>query len=180
MEKRITLGSGKLYCVEYETATGIPEKAELEKDENLLGLIKGGASVSYESETYTAKDDLAIVSKTRLTSETITLTSGIMTWNGSTLAKLCSTARVNEGDGKRTVKIGGAGNQSGKNWLLRFVHSDAEDGEIRITMIGAPTEGFELTFNPEEETVLDSTFTAQPGTDNEGTLLIYEEDMATE
>lgn len=172
-EKRITLGSGKLYVQEF-TGTLPEDLSEMEKDDNILGLIKGGATVSYESETYTAKDDLAIVSKVKLTTETITFTSGIMTWNGKTLQKLCSTARITEGDGKRTVKIGGAGNQDGKRYVLRFVHTDQQDGDIKITIVGQATEGWELTFNPEEETVLDAVFTALPS-DNEGTLIILEE-----
>ena len=176
MEKRIVLGSGKLYCMEF--VGNIPEDATIETDGNILGLIQGGASVSYESESYTAKDDLSIVTKTRLTSEDVTLNTGILTWNGNTLSKLCSTARVSEADGKRTVKIGGANNQNGKSWLLRFVHNDPADGDIRVTMVGQCEDGFEFSFKPDEETVLDVSFKALPN-DDEGTLLILEED-ATE
>lgn len=174
MEKRIILGSGKLYCTEFSGT--IPEDTTLEVDDNLLGLISGGAAIAYESESYTATDDLGLVSKKMITGETVTLETGILTWNGDTLAKVCSTARVTESatDHTRTVKLGGIANYNGKRWLLRFVHDDAEFGKVRITIVGTSEEGFEFTFAKDEETTLDVTFTALPA-DDDGTLLIYEE-----
>lgn len=69
--ERIILGSGKLYCMVF---TGeIPEDTAIETDENQLAHIKGGASLEYTAETYTAKDDLGVVQKTILTSEDVTL-----------------------------------------------------------------------------------------------------------
>lgn len=180
MEKRIILGSGKLYCQEFTDGEPIPEDATLETDENLLGLISGGAAISYESESYTATDDLGLVSKKMITSETVTLETGILTWNGKTLEKVCSTARVTEDTSKhtRTVKLGGISNYNGKKWLLRFVHEDKEYGKVRITIVGTSEEGFEFTFAKDEETTLDVTFTALPS-DDEGTLLVYTEEDAT-
>lgn len=178
MEKRILLGSGKLYCTEF-TGTVPPEHATVETETNLLGLISGGAAIKYESESYTAKDDLGIVAKTMLTEETVSLETGILTWNGKTLEKVCSTARVSEDATKhtRTVKIGGVSNANGKKWLLRFVH-EAPEGAVRVTIVGTSDEGFEFTFAKDEETTLDVTFKAEPS-DNEGTLLIFEEEDAS-
>lgn len=173
MEKRIILGSGKLYCQEF--SGDIPEDGVLETDANILGLISGGASVSYESESYTASDDLGLVVKKMIVSETVNFETGILTWNGKTLEKLCSTARVTEASGKRTVKIGGVNNHNGKKWLLRFVHNDAEFGAVRLTLVATAEEGFEFTFAKDEETTLDVVFTALPS-DDEGTLIIYEEE----
>lgn len=69
--ERIILGSGKLYCMVF---TGeIPEDTAIETDTNQLAHIKGGASLEYTAETYTAKDDLGVVQKTVLTSEDVTL-----------------------------------------------------------------------------------------------------------
>ena len=68
--ERIILGSGKLYCMVF---TGeIPEDTAIETDANQLAHIKGGASLEYTAETYTAKDDLGVVQKTVLTSEDVT------------------------------------------------------------------------------------------------------------
>lgn len=177
--KRIVLGSGTLYCTEFDAGDGIPEDNTIEVDDNILGLISGGATLSYTPEFYTAKDDLGKVSKKMITNEEATLTSGIMTWNGNTLSKLVNTATVDETEaGKRTVKIGGVGNYDGKQYVLRFVHEDAAEGDIRITIVGANEAGFEIAFAKDAETVIDAEFTAFP-MDDKGTLIIYEEEDAS-
>lgn len=175
-KETITLGSGKLYAKLYD-GTEIPANAVLETDDNLLGLIKGGAEVEYAPEFYTAKDDLGIVSKTIMTEEVVTLKSGIMTWNAKTLEKLSATARVTENENTRTLKIGGVGNQTGDKYILRFVHTDKVDGDVRITIVGQNTSGFTLAFAKDEETVIDAEFTALPNLDAEGTLLLFEETL---
>lgn len=177
INKKIVLGSGKLYASEFTDS--IPESTTLETDDNLLGLISGGATLTYEPEFYTASDDLGIAVKKMITTENVTLESGILTWNGKTLAKLASTATVDETQaGKRTVKIGGVGNYDGKQYVLRFVHEDAAEGDIRITIVGSNEAGFEMAFAKDEETVIDATFTAFP-IDDKGTLIIYEEEDAS-
>lgn len=173
--EKIVLGSGKIYVVEY-TADTIPEDATIEDEENLLGLVKNGASLAYTPEFYTAKDDLGLASKTIITNEEVVLSCGIMTWNGNTLTKLSSTAEVSEASGKRTVKIGGVGRQNGKQYVIRFLHEDARDGDIRVTIVGNNQSGFTLSFAKDAETVIDAQFTAVPH-DSDGTLVIYEEEI---
>jgi hypothetical protein len=179
-KQRIVLGSGKLYIKEFE-GDAVPERTEMEKDENLLGLIQGGAAVEYKPETYTAEDDLGLVSKTILTKEEVTFKSGIMTWNGNTLIKLCSTARVKDSpDGKgRTVKIGGVGNQDGKRYVIFFIHEDKADGDIIVAIVGKNTAGFTMSFAKDKETVIDAEFKAE-ALDKEGTKVIYTEQIAVE
>lgn len=174
--ERIVLGSGKIYIDEFETS--IPTDAALEVEGNLLGLIQGGATVEYKPEFYEAKDDLGIVSKTIITSEEVLLKSGIMTFNGDTLKKLSATARVTEAAGKRTVKIGGLKNADGKKYVIRFVHEDAVDGDIRVTIVGSNQAGWSLAFAKDKETVIDAEFKAAPH-DADGTLVIYEEEDST-
>lgn len=173
MEK-IVIGSGKLYIDEFTNT--IPEDTAIETDKKLLGYIQGGATLTYSPSFYEAKDDLGIVSKKMITDEEVVLKSGIMTWNGDTLTKLASTARVTEDASTktRTVKIGGAGNYDGKKYVLHFVHEDAVDGDIRITIVGSNEAGLELAFAKDKETVINAEFKAQPH-DNEGTLVIYKE-----
>lgn len=174
INKKIVLGSGKLYATEFTNS--MPEDSAIETDDNILGLISGGATLTYEPEFYTASDDLGIAVKKMVTSETVTLKSGIMTWNGKTLQKLVNTGRVDESKaGKRTVKIGGVGNYDGKKYVLRFVHTDAAEGTIRITIVGSNEAGFEIAFTKDEETVIDAEFTAFP-MDDDGTLILYQED----
>lgn len=175
--EKIVLGSGKLYVMEY-TAQTIPTDLLLEVADNLLGFISGGATLDYKPSYYEAKDDLGLASKTVLTEEEVSLKSGVMTWNGNTLKKLCSTARVVEGAGKRTVKIGGIANQDRKNYVIRFVHEDAIDGDIRVTIVGSNQAGFSMAFLKDKETVIDAEFKAMPH-DAEGTKIIFEEEIPT-
>ncbi|WP_251210370.1 hypothetical protein, partial [Acetatifactor aquisgranensis] len=127
---------------------------------------------------YEAKDDMGKVSKVIITEEEATLKSGIMTWCGTTLQKLCQTARVTEDKArkKRIVKIGGIGNADGKKYVLHFVHKDPVDGDVRVTIVGNNQAGFTIAFAKDSETVIDAEFKAQP-MDKEGTLILYEEDM---
>lgn len=172
--EKITLGSGYLYALEF-TGT-IPENDTIEADGNLLGLIQGGATLEYKPEYYTAEDDLGKVSKTIITKEEVILKSGIMTWNGKTLEKLSSTARVTEAANKRTVKIGGKTNDNGKSYVICFVHEDAVDGNVRVIIVGKNQSGFSLAFAVDKETVIDAEFKAEPH-DADGTLIQYEEDI---
>lgn len=175
MEK-IRLGSGTLYCYEY--AGIMPSNATLEAIENRLGFIQGGASLEYKPEFYEATDDLGNVSKTILTKEEAILKSGVMTWDANTLAKLCATARVTETNGLRTVKIGGIANNNGKKYILHFLHEDAVDGDVRVTIVGQNQAGFTLAFAKDKETVIDAEFKAQPQ-DTEGTLITFSEEIVS-
>lgn len=174
--KPIILGSGTLYVIEY-TGT-IPEDAQIEKPENVLGLVQGGASVEYKPSYYTATDDFKKKTKTIITEEEASLKSGICTFNGDTLAKISSTARVSTVGNKRIVKIGGIGNDNGKNYLIRFHHEDKVDGDIRVSIVGRNEAGFSLAFAKDKETVVDAEFKAAPH-DTEGTLILYEEEIKT-
>ena len=175
-KESITLGSGKVYITEFTDS--IPVDETIEVDGNLLGLIQGGASITYTPSFYECKDDLGLVSKKFITQEEAVFKSGIMTWNGKTLQKICSTARVTEGspENTRTVKIGGAGNYDGKKYVIHFVHKDAVDGDIRVTIVGSNEAGFELAFAKDKETVINAEFKAQPQ-DSEGTLILYKESV---
>lgn len=176
MEKRIVLGSGKLYTMDFTGS--IPTDDVIEVDDNLLGLISGGATLEYTPTFYEAKDDLGLVSKKFITEEECLFKSGILTWNGKTLKKLCATGRVSEDTttNVRTVKIGGADNYNGQKYVIHFVHKDNVDGDVRITLVGSNEAGFEMQFQKDAETVINAEFKAQPH-DDEGTLVIYREDM---
>lgn len=173
-DEKIILGSGRLYTAVFNG--DIPDNETIETDDNQLGYIEGGATLVYKPKFVTVTDDLALVQKTILTEEEVTLKSGIMTWNGKTLQKLCATARVTEAAGKRTVKIGGINNQDGKQYVIRFLHEDAADGDIRVTIVGNNQAGFSLAFVKDKQTVIDAEFLAAP-MDSEGTKILYEEEI---
>lgn len=180
MDKKIVLGSGKLY---YQSISGdasdmlIPSDAEIEQETAILGWIKGGATLEYTPEFYSTKDDLGMVSKKILVNEEVVLKSGIMTWNSNVLTTLVSTSRFSTSEDKKTntVKIGGIDNYDGEKYLLRFVHKDKSDGStIRITIVGSNESGLEIAFANDSETVINAEFKAIPH-DTEGTLVIYSE-----
>lgn len=170
----ITLGSGDLMIKEY---TGIiPAHTDFKVETDLLGRIKGGATLEYKGTFYEVKDDTGKVAKMIITDEEVLLKSGVLTWNGKTLDKLCSTARITESGGLRTVKIGGTGNNNGKSYALCFHHIDPVDGDIWIIVRAMNQGGFSLVFAKDKETVIDAEFKAMPQ-DDEGTLIQYIEQM---
>lgn len=180
MEKKIVLGSGKLYYQSIQGDAGsylIPSDTEIEQDTAILGWIKGGATLEYTPEFYSTKDDLGMVSKKILVSEEVILKSGIMTWNSNVLTTLVSTSRFERSEDQKTntVKIGGIDNYQDEKYLLRFVHKDKSDGStIRITIIGSNESGLEIAFANDSETVINAEFKAVPH-DTQGTLVIYSE-----
>ena len=139
----ITIGSAKAYMM--AVTDTMPTQEDLFKPENRVGYIKGGAAVEYTEETYEEKDDLGIVSKIITTSEEAIVKMGLITWDGTVLQKLIDRCTVTEADGKRTVKIGGAGNAQGKYYAIGLHHEDKVDGDLWVTIKGRNTAGVTLT-----------------------------------
>ena len=172
----ITLGSGKIYITPYTNS--VPTVDTICVETNLLGYIKGGASLEYTEETYEEKDDLGLVSKVITTSEEAILKCGLLTWNGTTLKNLIDRCTVTEASGKRTVKIGGDGNKQGTNYAICFHHSDKTDGDLWILIVGRNTAGATLTFAKDAGSVIEPEFKALPQ-DAAGTLVQLIEETST-
>ena len=81
-------------------------------------------------------------SKTVMSDDGATAALGLITWNGETLEKLASTARVSTKGSKRTVKIGGIANDNGKSYVLCLHHKDKADGDCWYRIVGKNTAGF--------------------------------------
>ena len=173
-KETITLGSGNLLVKEYTDA--MPAYTDFDDTTDLLGRIQGGATLEYTGEWYDAKDDSGKAIKTIITNEEATLKSGIVTWDGTTLEKLCSTARVTEAEGIRTVKLGGVGNFNGKSYAVCFHHEDPKDGDVWLVMRAVNQGGLSLAFAKDKETVIDAEFKCLPQ-DDEGTLVTYHEEI---
>lgn len=172
--KTITLGSGELYMMEF--AGTMPEVDAICVADNQLAYIKGGAAIEYTMETYEEKDDLGKVSKIITTAEEAILKAGLLTWNGDTLAKLVDRGTVTEADGKRITKIGGAGNDNGKNYVICFKHTDTVDGNLWALIKGKNSAGLTITFATDSGTLLEPEFKAMPH-DDAGTLIQIIEEM---
>lgn len=175
-KETITLGSGKLYLMTYTDA--MPTVEDICKDGNILGYIKGGASLEYTEETSEEKDDLGLASKIITTNEEAILKCGLLTWNGETLTKLIDRCKTKEEGGKRVTKIGGAGNAQGGYYAICFAHEDKTDGNLWILIKGRNTAGATLTFAADSGTVIEPEFKAMPH-DNDGTLIELIEESTT-
>lgn len=172
-KKTITIGSALPYCIPYTDT--IPTVEEICVEQNLLGYIKSGAAVEYSAESYTEKDDLGRVSKIVTIDEELIVKMGLITWNGTTLQHLVDRCKVEEKDGMRITKIGGAGNAQGKYYVICLHHIDPVDGDLWVLIVGRNTAGLTLTLAKDEGTLLEPEFTALPQ-DEDGTLCqLFEE-----
>lgn len=177
--ENIILGSGKLYIVDYDPSTGIPEDTAFETTANRLGVIKGGATLEYKPEEYEIKDDLFEVNKRFVISEETTFKSGIMTWDIQTLEKLVAYGTITNDstNHKRVLKLGGNGAREMKKYAIRFVHTEGNTQKFRITMVATASAGLSIAFNPDSESTIDAEFKALSH-GNDGTQVILEETYA--
>jgi hypothetical protein len=173
--QKILLGSGSMYITAFTYPT-IPADATIETAENLIGLISGGATLEYKPSFVSIKDDSGAIAINRLTAEEVTLKSGVLTFNGDTLAKLSSTARVTVSSTKKTLKVGGLSNAGSTVYLVRFVNIDPVFGTTRVTIAGINQNGLTLPMAKDKETIVDAVFTGQ-ALDSTGTLFQYDETM---
>ena len=170
-----TLGSGDLFIKEYTAGTAVTAEDVITNGER-LGEIKGGASLEYTTETKEDSSDLGRTKIVIISKEDVVLKSGVMTWNGKTLEKLCQTARVTKDDiaKKRTIKIGGLANAANKSYAVAFQYKGDGKKGLTVLIVGKNTAGFTVSFSSDNATVIDAEFKAQ-ALDNDGTLVVIEE-----
>lgn len=170
-----TLGSGDLFIKEYTAGTAVTAEDVITNGER-LGEIKGGASLEYTTETKEDSSDLGRTKIVIISKEDVVLKSGVMTWNGKTLEKLCQTARVTKSvdNKKRTIKIGGLANAANKSYAVAFQYKGDGKKGLTVLIVGKNTAGFTVSFSSDNATVIDAEFKAQ-ALDNDGTLVVIEE-----
>ena len=170
----IPVGSGYLYHSLF--AGAIPADNVIEVEANRLGYIEKGGEINYKPTYKVFKDDFGVQQRNVLTAEEATFKASLIAWAMSDFNAFASTARVTESQGRRTIKIGGLGNDDGKVHLFRFVHPDATYGSVRITIVGTQTGGFTLSFKPDDASNMALEITAQ-ASDTEGTLIKVDEEV---
>ena len=176
-----TLGSGDLFIKEYTAGTTVTAEEVITNGER-LGEIKGGASLEYTVETKEDSSDLGRTKIFIISKEDVVLKSGVMTWNGKTLEKLCQTAVITENQDtkKRTIKIGGLSHAANKSYAVAFSYKGDGKKGLTVLIVGKNTAGFTVSFSSDNATVIDAEFKAQ-ALDNDGTLVVIEETIpATE
>lgn len=175
--KEIILGSGELYMVTFDGTT-IPEDSVIEVDGNRAGNIKGGAKLGYSTNSQTVSSDNGRVKVTIITEEIVKFTTGMITWAQNWLKALIPTARLDSSvANRRRYKLGGLGHQHHERYLFRFVHTKTDGRKVRLTLTGPNTGNVGISFDPENPTTIDAEITAEP-VDSEGTLCIYDEEIA--
>ena len=170
-----TLGSGDLFIKEYTAGTTVTAEEVITNGER-LGEIKGGASLEYTTETKEDSSDLGRTKIVIISKEDVVLKSGVMTWNGKTLEKLCQTAVVTENKEakKRTIKIGGLSHAANKSYAVAFQYKGDGKKGLTVLIVGKNSAGFTVSFSSDNATVIDAEFKAQ-ALDNDGTLVVIEE-----
>ena len=170
-----TLGSGDLFIKEYTAGSSVTAEDVITNGER-LGEIKGGASLEYTVETKEDSSDLGRTKIFIISKEDVVLKSGVMTWNGKTLEKLCQTAVITENQDtkKRTIKIGGLSHAANKSYAVAFSYKGDGKKGLTALIVGKNSAGFTITFGTDNPTVIDAEFKAQ-ALDNDGTLVVIEE-----
>lgn len=159
--KDMLLGSGDLYIMAY---TGeIPVDGTIETADNMIGGIKGGATVSYTPTIYSVSDDMRRMKKSLITAEEAVFKTGYLSFDLGEIAQIALGSTLEAYNGKSTLAVGGG--QTISEYLLRFVHTMGNGKKVRVSMIGTPVSGFELAFSPENESVINAEFSAVPMND---------------
>lgn len=177
---RIAIGSVDIYMQEFTgtSVDDIPTDSEIETEANLIGRTKDGGSIEYITTYYTAKSDDGKASRTELQDDTASISFGLITWNGDTVAKIVETAESSVKNGKRRTLIGGVANKNDKIYLIRALHKDKVKGDVRYTLIGKNVSGFAAAYKPGQESTITPKIDAE-AFDN-GRLIVMDEDDAEE
>lgn len=177
VSKNIILGSGKLYMKKM-SASDTLDTTTLCTDDNQIGLIKGGAQLSYSAEKADIFDDLKVVQKRFITREEVKFQTGLITFDLQALGTIAGNANYTTASGKNTLKLGGPEGREIEKVALAFVHTKSDNKKITVSMIATNDNGLTLAFNPDEATQIDAEFVAVAGSDSNGTLVIIEEETA--
>lgn len=178
-KQRVRVGSGDVYIIPF-TGT-IPADNTIETTTNHIGSIQKGAFITYTSQIIEVDaDHLQTISRFK-GKESVTFKTSALEWNLDNLSQL-SEGKLTDDDvtGVRTLKIGSFGAKKLTSYLVHFVSFANEDGyKVRTTLIGNATNGFELPFNPDKESVINLEFKSLP-MDSDGTQLIVTEGYEVE
>jgi len=152
----IVLGSGTLYVMPFSGT--MPAKATIAVEANILGYIKGGASIEYKVTDYDVKDDSGKINERFAIDHEATFKSGLLTWNAETLSKVMSVGTyVDDTENElRTITLGSKGVEKMKKFVIRFEVSDGSG--LGFNMVGTNSKGFSFTFAKDKETVEDVEF----------------------
>lgn len=182
--ERIILGSGELFRTDFTFGMTIADPETYCVDTNRFSYIKNGASLEYAQEKQKEEDDLALVSKTKINTESAKLKAGLMTLEGDGMKYLAATATdpesiaavANTSVAKKKTKIGGIKNEDETPYLWIFHHIDKKDGDIWIIVAGTHNAELNIEFKPDGANVSNLEVDAIP-LDSDGTKVLYFEEV---
>lgn len=162
--KPISIGSVDIYVTEWtgKLPSDIPEISKIETKDNFIGHTKDGATLNYTPTYYTAESDDGMATETDLTKEEVTVSFGIITWNGDTICKFIPTAKTEVKGGYRYTEVGGIDNDNGKKYLIHLVHKPDSKNPVRYDLIGRNIGTFAIAYKPGQETTLTPDIKAEP------------------
>lgn len=175
-DQNILLGSGKLYLGVVENVATATE-SEIEAALTEVGAIQGGATLTYTPTFKEVKSANYGTLASFLTGEEVTFTSGILNFNLKNLETL-SAGSYSEDTTAGTRRIGIGGLKAVPINYLRFVHEKPDGKKLTVNVFKAQSQnGFSITFDSENETVIDAQFKALavPGKSDGNMVEIIEE-----
>lgn len=175
MSREIVLGSGKIYCLPYVDGEAIGSLRAYCKEENRLGLVKGGASITYEVTPYEVFDDLHEIYKRFVIGEKASLKTGLITFDLETMERILGNSNyfIDENTGVKTLKLGGHTREQ-EQFIVVFEHERRDGSRLIVGLAATNDAGLNLNLLPDKETQLDAEFNAVSN-DSNGCLLIIEE-----
>jgi uncharacterized repeat protein (TIGR02543 family) len=150
---RTTYGSGTLYALD-PTGITIPTTEAAAKtlvetyctQENQLGFLKNGLTVTIETETLSDQSDLGEMKIDIITKETGTVETAVFNVNGETVARVYPTAIYTEGN----LVVGGLSGVSQDAKLYIFVEANVQNGKQQVLVfLGRNTAGFTVQWSPD-------------------------------
>lgn len=158
-EDNYILGSGDLLIGTVDNVATATDE-EIEAALVNVGAISGGAVLTYTPTLYNVESANRGTIASFKTSEEVIFRTGILTWNLENLEKL-SAGYYSEDIETRTRRLGLGGTKNIPINYVRFVHTKPNGNTLTMNLFKAQAQsGFELTFDKEQETVIDAEFKA--------------------
>ena len=164
----INVGVGDVYVVDYDTS--IPVDSTIEVAANKIPHTSGGVTFDYTANNTAITDDKGVMVDRAKEDESLTVRIGILEDMVDMYEWLSETAKIEDTDPTNTtISIGGEV-QSGKKFIVRYVHTRKSGKKVRYTAIVLPADGFSEPYTKGTAKIVDCNLTATP-MNAEGKLL---------
>lgn len=158
-EEKFLLGSGDLFLGVVPNVATATEGEILAALTN-VGAIQGGAELTYSPTFVDVKSANRGTLMSFMTEEQVTFKTGLLQWDLGNIEKL-SAAHFSEDNVQGTRRVGIGGLKDVPVNYLRFVHTKPDGKTLTVNIFKAQSQnGFALSFDNENPTVIDAEFKA--------------------